>query len=150
MPCSTPWHRSACRRSTCRRRRSGSGGRSSKRGRAERAPGRRIMGTIVGAAIVSHSPSLMMPEAERIAAGAGRDSDLIAGFARLRQRLDAARADTLVIFDTHWITTNMHVVAGAAHFRGIYTSDEMPHVLQGIAFDYPGAPDLAEMIEEVA
>lgn len=108
------------------------------------------MGTIVGAAIVSHSPSLMMPEAERIAAGAGRDSDLIAGFARLRHKLDAARPDTLVIFDTHWITTNMHVVAGAAQFRGIYTSDEMPHVLHGIAFDYPGAPDVARLVEEVA
>jgi 3,4-dihydroxyphenylacetate 2,3-dioxygenase len=108
------------------------------------------MGTIVGAAIVSHSPSLMMPEAERFAAGAGRDSDLIAGFARLRRKLDAARPDTLVIFDTHWITTNMHVVAGAAQFRGVYTSDEMPHVLHGVAFDYPGAPDLARLVEEVA
>jgi 3,4-dihydroxyphenylacetate 2,3-dioxygenase len=108
------------------------------------------MGTIAGAAIVSHSPSLMMPEVERIAAGAGRDSDLIAGFARLRQKLDAARPDTLVIFDTHWITTNMHVVAGAAYFRGIYTSDEMPHVLHGIAYDYPGTPELALLVEEVA
>jgi 3,4-dihydroxyphenylacetate 2,3-dioxygenase len=108
------------------------------------------MGEIVGAAIVSHSPSLMMPEAERIKAGDGRDSDLIAGFARLRRKLDAARPDTLVIFDTHWITTNKHIVAGARHFRGTYTSDEMPHVLSGIAFDYPGAPELAARIAEIA
>ena len=108
------------------------------------------MGRIVGAAIVSHSPSLMMPEAERIAAGAGRDSDLIAGFTRLRQKLDAARPDTLVVFDTHWITTNMHIVAGGSRFHGTYTSDEMPHVLHGIAYDYAGAPELAVLIEEVA
>lgn len=108
------------------------------------------MGQIVGAAIVSHSPSLMLPERERIALGDGRDSDLIAGFDRLRRKLDAVRPDTLVIFDTHWITTNKHIVAGAPHFRGTYTSDEMPHILCGIPYDYPGAPELAARIAEIA
>lgn len=42
------------------------------------------MGAIVGAAAVSHHPGLMLSEAMRKARGAGRDSDLIAGFARLR------------------------------------------------------------------
>ena len=45
------------------------------------------MGQIVGAAIVSHHPGLMQCEEFRRAMGAGEDSDLIAGYARLRQPL---------------------------------------------------------------
>lgn len=108
------------------------------------------MGEIVGAAIVSHHPGLMQPEAVRVELGAGRDSDLIAGFGRVRARMDALGADTLVIFDTHWITTNFHLVAGAAHFKGTYTSDEMPFSLPSVPYDYPGAPLLARLVETVA
>ena len=42
------------------------------------------MGSIVGAAIVSHHPGLMQCEEFRVLQGAGADSDLIPGYARLR------------------------------------------------------------------
>jgi len=108
------------------------------------------MGEIVGAAIVAHYPSLMLPEDLRKARGNGRDTSLIAGFAELRRRMDEAAPDTLVIFDTHWFTTNLHLVAGAARYRGRYTSSELPFSLSRVPYDYPGAPELAAALERVA
>ena len=108
------------------------------------------MGQIVGAAIVSHHPGLMRPEADRVKLGAGEDSDLIAGFERIREKIDALAPDTFIVFDTHWITTNIHLVGGLEHYSGIYTSDELPHILAGIEYDYPGAPELARRVQEIA
>ena len=104
------------------------------------------MGRIVGAALVSHHPGLFRPLADRIAMGAGRDTDLVEGFARLRARIDATAADTLLIFDTHWFTSGRHVLAGGERYRGTYTSGEMPWILHDIDYDYPGAPELAREI----
>ena len=54
------------------------------------------MGKVVGAARVSHHPGLMQCEEFRRAMGAGEDSDLIAGFARLRAKLEAAKPDVVL------------------------------------------------------
>lgn len=108
------------------------------------------MGTIVGAALVSHHPGLMQPEDFRIQMGAGRDSDLVPGFARLRERIDAVDADTLVIFDSHWFTTGYHLFDAGEHYSGTYVSDEMPWYLYDQPYDYSGAPDLARLCEDVA
>lgn len=108
------------------------------------------MGDIVAAAIVSHHPGLMVPEPVRLRFGNGKDSDLIAGFARVRKALDEARPDTLVIFDTHWFTTMNHLVTGAARYTGIYTSDELPDLISDMPYDYAGNPELADAIEAVA
>ena len=108
------------------------------------------MGQIVGAALVSHHPGLFQNEEFRVRMGAGRDSDLIAGFDRLRERIDAARPDTLVIFDTHWFTTGYHLIDGGDRYSGTYISDEMPWYLHGQRYDYRGAPALADLIEAVA
>ena len=42
------------------------------------------MGDIVAAAVVSHQPSVMMPEQIRKTFGGGQDTSLVPGFARLR------------------------------------------------------------------
>jgi 3,4-dihydroxyphenylacetate 2,3-dioxygenase len=105
------------------------------------------MGDIVGAALVSHHPGLMQPEEFRRLQGAGTDSDLIPGFARLRERLLAAQPDVVVIFDTHWFTTGYHLVDGGARYSGTYISDEMPWYLKGVPYDYRGLPRLALDIE---
>ena len=108
------------------------------------------MGQIVGAAVVSHHPGLVQPKEVRVQRGNGRDSDLIEGFDRVRARIDAVKPDTFVLFDTHWITTSMHLVAGAAHYKGLYTSDELPFAMSRFSYDYRGAPELAALVEEVA
>lgn len=105
------------------------------------------MGQFVGAALVSHHPGLMQCEEFRRAMGNGQDSDLIAGYARLREKIAAARPDVVVIFDSHWFTTGYHLVDGGARYRGTYVSDEMPWYLHGIHYDYRGHPALALAIE---
>lgn len=107
-------------------------------------------GQIVGAALVSHHPGLMQCDEFRILQGAGADSDLIAGYARLRAQIAAAAPDVVVIFDSHWFTTGYHLVDGGARYRGSYVSDEMPWYLHGVPYDYRGHPVLARTIEDVS
>jgi 3,4-dihydroxyphenylacetate 2,3-dioxygenase len=109
------------------------------------------MGEIVAFAVVAHQPMIMVPESVRIElGGTGKDTSLIEpGFRLLRQAFAELDVDTLVIFDTHWFTTTEHVIAGAAHFRGLYTSDEMPRNICDLAYDYPGAPELAAAFHQV-
>lgn len=108
------------------------------------------MGQIVGAAVVSHHPGLMQCEEFRRAMGAGEDSDLIAGFARLRDKIAAAKPDVVMILDSHWFTTGYHLVDGGARYQGTYISDEMPWYLHGVPYDYRGHPELALAIEAVS
>lgn len=108
------------------------------------------MGQIVGAAIVSHHPGLVQPKEIRVQRGNGRDSDLIEGFDRVRAKIDAVNPDTFVLFDTHWLTTSLHLVAGAAHYKGSYTSDELPFSMTRFPYDHAGAPELAVEVEKVA
>lgn len=109
-----------------------------------------MTGQIVGAALVSHHPGLMQCEEFRVLQGAGADSDLMAGYGRLREKIAAARPDVVLIFDSHWFTTGYHLVDGHAHYRGTYISDEMPWYLHGVPYDYRGHPELAVAIEAVS
>ena len=108
------------------------------------------MGQIVGAALVSHHPGLMQCEEFRRLQGAGEDSDLIAGYARLRKKIAAAKPDVVIVFDTHWFTTGYHLVDAGRHYQGTYLSDEMPWYLFGVPYDYRGQPALAFAIEELS
>jgi 3,4-dihydroxyphenylacetate 2,3-dioxygenase len=108
------------------------------------------MGNIVGAAIVSHHPGLMQCEEFRRLMGGGEDSDLIAGYARLRAKIAAAAPDVVVIFDSHWFTTGYHLTDAGERYGGSYISDEMPWYLHGVPYDYRGLPKLAHEIEAVS
>lgn len=107
-------------------------------------------GKIVGAAIASHHPGLMQCEEFRRLQGAGEDSDLMAGYARLRQKIQAVQPDVVMIFDSHWFTTGYHLVDGGDRYSGKYISDEMPWYLHGVPYDYRGLPGLALEIEAVS
>ena len=108
------------------------------------------MGNIVGAAIVSHHPGLMQCEEFRRLMGNGEDSDLIAGYARLREKIALAKPDVVVVFDSHWFTTGYHLVDGATRHTGTFISDEMPWYLHGVHYDYRGHHELALAIEAVS
>jgi 3,4-dihydroxyphenylacetate 2,3-dioxygenase len=100
---------------------------------------------IVAAAVVAHQPMVMVPESVRVQLGeTGADTTLIEpGYRLLREQFAALDVDTVVIIDTHWFTTTEHVIAGADHFAGLYTSDEMPRNICDLPYDFPGAPELA-------
>ncbi|MBO9649475.1 MAG: extradiol ring-cleavage dioxygenase [Variovorax sp.] len=108
------------------------------------------MGQIIGAAIVSHHPGLMQCEDFRKMQGAGEDSSLIEGYARLRKKIASVKPDVVVVFDSHWFTTGFHLVDGGKAFRGTYISDEMPWYLHGVPYDYRGDPELALEMEAVS
>ena len=109
------------------------------------------MGSIVGAALVSHVPPLVMPEHERRALNGGEDTTLFAGLHALRaERLAAAAPDTVVVVDTHWFTTVEHVVTAHARRKGLFTSDELPRGMCAMPYDMPGDPELARAFEAAA
>ncbi|HWL85219.1 MAG TPA: hypothetical protein VNO21_05425 [Polyangiaceae bacterium] len=109
------------------------------------------MGEIIGAAIVSHAPGIMLPEAERRALNGGEDTTLVSGLRRLRTEvLDRLEADTIVVFDTHWIVTFEHVLTSHARRQGRFTSHELPRGMKAIPYDMAGDPELALAVERLA
>lgn len=103
------------------------------------------MGEIVGAALVSHVPTLVLPEADRREMNNGDDTTLFSGLHQLRaEKLGPIEADTVVVIDTHWYTTIEHIVASHDHREGIYTSEELPRGMNQIAYDMKGDRALAE------
>ncbi len=108
-------------------------------------------GRIAAAAVVAHQPTVMLDQGRRIALGGGEDTTLVEpGFRRLRQHLEERGVNTFVIVDTHWFTTFEHVFAGADHFGGYYTSEEVPRVISDLPYDYAGAPELARTLHSLA
>jgi 3,4-dihydroxyphenylacetate 2,3-dioxygenase len=109
------------------------------------------MGEIVAVAVVAHQPMVMVPESVRLElGGTGADTTLIEpGYRRLREVFAELGVDTFVIVDTHWFTTTEHVIAGAARFSGLYTSEEMPRNICDLPYDYPGSPELAKAWHQV-
>ncbi|MCS5683829.1 MAG: hypothetical protein NZ654_01135, partial [Acidimicrobiales bacterium] len=109
------------------------------------------MGEIVGAAVVSHVPPIVMPEVLRRELNDGDDFSLVTGLHRLRAEcLDRLVPDTIVVFDTHWFTTVEHVVTSHEQRTGRFTSDELPRGMSQVPYDLPGDPDLARSIESLA
>jgi len=104
------------------------------------------VGQIVGAALVSHVPTLVMAEEDRRALDNGNDTTLVPGLHQLNaQKLKPINADTVVVIDTHWFTTIEHVVTAHDRRHGYYTSGELPRGMAGVPYDFPGDPDLARM-----
>ena len=105
------------------------------------------MGEIVGAAFVSHVPTLVLPESIRRELNDGEDTTLFQGLHDLRAtKLDPLDADTYVVFDSHWFTTIEHVVASHDRRSGVFTSDELPRGMSQVPYDITGDRALAETL----
>ncbi|MBI3326715.1 MAG: catechol 1,2-dioxygenase [Nitrospinae bacterium] len=105
------------------------------------------MGTIVAGGFLSHVPSIMLPEVERIVRYAGRDTSFPQALRDIyRERIQPANFDTFLIFDTHWFTTRGFVVNTEEHLQGVFTSDELPSVIHDFVYDYLGDKALGETI----
>jgi len=103
------------------------------------------MGEIVGAALVSHVPPLVLPEEDRREMNHGQDTTLFAGLHQLRaEKLAPLQADTVVVIDTHWFTTIEHIVASHDRRTGVYTSEELPRGMSQMPYDMAGDRELAE------
>ncbi len=116
---------------------------------AERRPmgGRMRMGEIVGAALVAHVPTIMLPEEVRLEINEGKEITLVPGLHRLKSEcLDRLQPDTVIVFDTHWESTFEHIVTAHDRRQGKFTSHELPRGMKQIPYDMPGDPELANLI----
>ncbi len=102
------------------------------------------MGELVLAAKITHVPSLML--SEQLEPLKGTRDGPIKSLKLLGQRARERGADTFVVFDTHWISNfGFHINANPWH-RGTYTSPEAPQMVNDISYDFPGNPELADLI----
>ena len=109
------------------------------------------MGEIVGAGIVSHVPTIMLPEETRLEINDGKEITLVPGLRRLRSEvLDRVGADTFIVMDTHWEVTFEHIITGHEKREGIFTSHELPRGMRQIPYDMPGDPELAFAVSQQA
>ncbi len=102
------------------------------------------MGEIVYTAKITHVPTMILSEQE----GPFKDcrKPAIDSEIEIGRRIRACGADTILIFDTHWLTNiGFHLSANQRH-QGVYTSHEIPHLLQDIDYDFEGNPELADLI----
>jgi 3,4-dihydroxyphenylacetate 2,3-dioxygenase len=105
------------------------------------------MGEVVGVGLVSHVPTIMLPEETRREINDGNEISLVPGLRRLRTEvLDRLRPDTIVVMDTHWEVTFEHIITSHERRQGTFTSHELPRGMRQIRYDMPGDPELAAAV----
>ncbi|MFF5290130.1 3,4-dihydroxyphenylacetate 2,3-dioxygenase [Paractinoplanes globisporus] len=105
------------------------------------------MGEVVGAGLIAHVPTIVLPEETRRELNHGEDSTLVSGLHRLRKEVfDVVEYDTVVVLDSHWATTVEFVVTAQQRRAGLFTSEELPRGMCRRPYDFPGDPALAHLI----
>ncbi len=106
------------------------------------------MGTLALAAKITHVPSMYLCEFP--GPNFGKRDAAIAGHKEIDRRCRALGVDTIVVFDVHWqVNSEYHINCGPA-FKGVYTSNELPHFIKNMPYDYPGNPALGHLIGDMA
>ncbi len=105
------------------------------------------MGQLALAAKITHVPSMYLSELPGPRHGTRQDA--IAGHQDISRRCRALGVDTLVVFDTHWLVNANYHINCAAHFKGSYTSNELPHFIRNMDFASPGNPALGQLLARV-
>ena len=106
------------------------------------------MGTLAFAAKTTHVPSMYLSEMDGPHKGCRKAA--IAGHKEISRRCRELSVDTLVVFDTHWLVNSGYHVNSAPHFKGVYTSGELPHFIKNMPYAYDGNTELGNKIAEVA
>ena len=105
------------------------------------------MGKLAVAAKITHVPSMVLSEQPGPRQGSRQDA--IEGHREIGRRCREAGVDTLVVFDTHWLVNANYHINCAGHFKGDYTSNELPHFINWMPFDAPGNPALGHLLARV-
>jgi 3,4-dihydroxyphenylacetate 2,3-dioxygenase len=102
------------------------------------------MGEVVGAGLLAHVPTIMLPPELRREINGGAEISLVPGLRRLRAEIfEALDYDTVLVLDSHWHTTVEFVVAAHETRAGLFTSDELPRGMCRVPYDWRGDPELA-------
>ncbi len=109
------------------------------------------MGEIVGAAVLAHVPTIVLPDEIRRELNEGNESTLYTGLFDVRRKvLDELKPDLVVVFDSHWYTTVEFCVAAHERRVGRFTSEELPRGMSAVPFDITGDPEFARTLAGVA
>jgi 3,4-dihydroxyphenylacetate 2,3-dioxygenase len=107
------------------------------------------MGKVVGAALLAHVPTIMLPETVRKDLNNGQEISLVPGLKKLRKDVfNVLDYDTVVVLDSHWATTVEFVVTSAAERSGLFTSEELPRGMSQIPYYIKGDPELANSLSK--
>jgi 3,4-dihydroxyphenylacetate 2,3-dioxygenase len=106
------------------------------------------MGKLALAAKITHVPSMYLSELP--GARRGTRQDAIDGHVEIGRRCRDLGVDTIVVFDTHWLVNANYHLNCAPHFKGLYTSNELPHFISNMAYEFPGNPALGALLAKTA
>ena len=106
------------------------------------------MGKLALAAKITHVPSMYLSELPGPRHGTRQDA--IDGHVEIGRRCRELGVDTIVVFDTHWLVNANYHVNCARHFKGLYTSNELPHFIANMPFECPGNPALGKLLAQEA
>ena len=76
----------------------------------------------------------------------GTRQGAIDGHIEIGRRCRELGVDTIVVFDTHWLVNASYHINCAAHFKGSFTSNELPHFIANMPFECPGNPELGLLL----
>jgi 3,4-dihydroxyphenylacetate 2,3-dioxygenase len=105
------------------------------------------MGQLALAAKITHVPSMYLSELPGPRLGTRQDA--IEGHREIGRRCRALGVDTIVVFDTHWLVNASYHINCAPHFKGVYTSNELPHFISNMGYEFPGNPALGKLLAKV-
>lgn len=105
------------------------------------------MGKLALVAKITHVPSMYLSELDGPRKGTRQDA--IDGHHEISRRCRELGVDTLVVFDTHWLVNANYHINCAPHFKGNYTSNELPHFIANMPFECPGNPELGQLLAKV-
>ncbi|MFZ2013752.1 MAG: catechol 1,2-dioxygenase, partial [Nocardioides sp.] len=108
-------------------------------------------GEVVGAGILAHVPTMMLPPETRLELNEGKEISLVPALHRLREEVfETLDYDTVVVLDSHWFTTVEFVVTAQDRRSGLFTAEELPRGMCRIPYDWRGDPELAWAMAEAA
>ncbi|HEX5739134.1 MAG TPA: 3,4-dihydroxyphenylacetate 2,3-dioxygenase [Hydrogenophaga sp.] len=105
------------------------------------------MGKVALVGKITHVPSMYLSELDGPRKGTRRDA--IDGHHEISRRCRELGVDTIVVFDTHWLVNASYHLNCAPHFKGTYTSNELPHFISNMGFEIPGNPALGKLLAQV-
>lgn len=106
------------------------------------------MGKLALAAKITHVPSMYLSELDGPNKGCRQAA--IDGHKEISRRCRELGVDTIVVFDVHWLVNSDYHINCAPRFSGCYTSNELPHFIKNMDYEYPGNPALGHLIADVA
>ncbi|HVL55943.1 MAG TPA: 3,4-dihydroxyphenylacetate 2,3-dioxygenase [Burkholderiaceae bacterium] len=105
------------------------------------------MGKLALAAKITHVPSMYLSELPGKHHGCREAA--IEGHREIGRRCRERGVDTIVVFDVHWLVNAGYHINCAERFKGVYTSNELPHFIKNMPYEYPGNPQLGQTIARV-